>query len=176
MSAPITGLPAQVAPGCRVLVLGSMPGDASLAAAQYYAHPRNRFWPVMGALCGFDPARDYALRLHALQQAGVGLWDVIGACRRAGSLDAAIERGSEVINPVADLIRATGTVQAVALNGAKAAEAFRRQVLPSLDGRMRATLAIFPLPSTSPANAGMSLAKLIQAWAVLQPYCGDVSQ
>jgi hypothetical protein len=98
----LRGLPPQAAPDCRVLVLGSMPGAASLAAARYYAHPRNRFWPLMGALCGFDPALDYPLRLAALQAAGVGLWDVIGTCERRGSLDADIVRGSEVANPLVD--------------------------------------------------------------------------
>ncbi|HBN52823.1 MAG TPA: DNA-deoxyinosine glycosylase, partial [Stenotrophomonas sp.] len=92
----LQGLPAQVNGHCRVLVLGSMPGMASLQAARYYAHPRNRFWPLMGALCGFDPQLDYAQRMAGLQAAGVGLWDVIGRCRRRGSLDAAIVRGSEV--------------------------------------------------------------------------------
>ena len=87
----LQGLPAQVNARCRVLVLGSMPGMASLQAARYYAHPRNRFWPLMGALCGFDPQLDPAQRLARLQQAGVGLWDVIGRCRRRGSLDAAID-------------------------------------------------------------------------------------
>ena len=98
------GLPARVDRDCRVLVLGSMPGVASLQEQQYYAHPRNRFWPLLGDLCGFDPALAYEARLRALADAGVGLWDVIGRCERRGSLDADIVRGSEVPNALPSLI------------------------------------------------------------------------
>lgn len=91
----LQGLPAQVDDGCRVLVLGSMPGSVSLHEQRYYAHPRNRFWPLMGRLCGSDPMLDYPRRLLAIQGSGIGLWDVIGRCQRRGSLDASIVRGSE---------------------------------------------------------------------------------
>jgi len=87
------GLPARVDRDCRVLVLGSMPGVASLQEQQYYAHPRNRFWPLLGDLCGFDPALAYEARLRALADAGVGLWDGSGQCERCGSLDADSVRG-----------------------------------------------------------------------------------
>jgi hypoxanthine-DNA glycosylase len=167
----LTGLPPRIAADCRVLVLGSMPGGASLQAAQYYAHPRNRFWPVMGALYGFDATLPYEHRLNALHQAGVGVWDVIGQCERSGSLDAAIVRGTEVVNPIIERVRALPALRAIALNGGKAAAAFRRHVQPWLASSGRSDLVCLPLPSTSPANAAMSLAALQQAWAVLRP-CG----
>ena len=164
----LQGLPAQVNARCRVLVLGSMPGMASLQAARYYAHPRNRFWPLMGALCGFDPQLDPAQRLARLQQAGVGLWDVIGRCRRRGSLDAAIVRGSEVANAVPALVRELPRLQAIACNGAAAAQAFERHVAPALPAGHG--LTVLALPSTSPANAAWSFARLLDEWRRLAPW------
>lgn len=166
----LQGLPAQVAVDCRVLVLGSMPGDASLGAQRYYAHPRNRFWPVMAALCGFDPMLDYAPRLAALQQAGVGLWDVIGRCQRRGSLDASIVPGSEQANDLPALFARLPALCAVAFNGGKAAQSFRRQVHEQLPETTRSSLTWLALPSTSPANAGSSLHVLTEQWRALAPW------
>ena len=160
----LQGLPPQVAGDCRVLVLGSMPGAASLAQARYYAHPRNRFWPLMAALCGFPPALDYAQRLSALQRAGIGLWDVIGQCRRRGSLDADIVAGSEVANALPALWRAHPCLRAVAFNGGKATQAFARHFPQGLP----AGVAALALPSTSPANASYSFERLQSAWAALR--------
>ncbi|MGV8961077.1 MAG: DNA-deoxyinosine glycosylase [Stenotrophomonas sp.] len=172
MSDPgLRGLPAQVNPDCRVLVLGSMPGVASLQAERYYAHPRNRFWPVMATLCAFDPHQPYAQRLSALQASGAGLWDVIGQCRRRGSLDSAIVRGSEVANPLPALIGQLPQLRGIACNGASAATAFVRLVQPLLDsGAQR--LPVLALPSTSPANAAWSLPRLLQEWRQLEPWLG----
>ncbi|RBG74422.1 DNA-deoxyinosine glycosylase, partial [Xanthomonas oryzae pv. oryzae] len=94
------GLPAHIRSDCRVLLLGSMPGVASLEAARYYAHPRNRFWPLMHALLGLDAAASYASRLQALLDHRVGVWDVIGQCERRGSLDTSIVAASIVVNPL----------------------------------------------------------------------------
>lgn len=160
-----TGLPAQAVRTARVLVLGSMPGTVSLREARYYAHPRNRFWPLMGLLCGIDPAAPYAQRLQALRTAGVALWDVIGQCRRHGSLDAAIVRGSEVPNPIADLIASLPDLRLVACNGAAAHRAFQRFIVPTL--RQPLLAPVLALPSTSPANAAASLQVLQQAWQPL---------
>lgn len=164
----VQGLPAQVKVDCRVLILGSMPGVASLQAGCYYAHPRNRFWPLMGALCNFDPQWAYDQRMAALQAAGVGLWDVIGRCERRGSLDSAIVRGSEVVNPLPALIQRLPHLQLVACNGASAAQAFRRFVQPQL-AVDAARLPLLALPSTSPANAAWSMARLLQDWQQLEP-------
>lgn len=167
MADVLTGLPPSIGADCRVLVLGSMPGDASLQAVRYYAHPRNRFWPVMASICGFDPVASYEHRVSCLHQAGVGLWDVIGQCERRGSLDAAIVRGSEIANPLDEVLMAHRSIVAIALNGGKAAEAFRRHVQPRLQGiRMP---ALFALPSTSPANAAIRHDALRGAWAAISP-------
>jgi len=163
----LVGLPPRADAHCRVLVLGSMPGNASLRGAQYYAHPRNRFWPVMGALCDFAPEAPYEDRLEALARAGIGVWDVIGRCERQGSLDAAIVRGSEVPNAIGDWLAAHPGVAAIALNGGKAAEAFRRHVRPTLADPLPALLA---LPSTSPAHAAMGLPALVEAWGAITPF------
>jgi double-stranded uracil-DNA glycosylase len=165
----LQGLPAQIRDDCRVLVLGSMPGAMSLQHGRYYAHPRNRLWPLLGALCRFDPQLDYQARLQTLQACGVGLWDVIGQCRRSGSLDAAIVRGSEVPNPLPARIAQLPQLRAIACNGVAATQAFARFVQPRLAPRAT-PLAVLALPSTSPANAAFSLARLQQAWAPLQAW------
>jgi hypoxanthine-DNA glycosylase len=164
------GLLPQIGPGCRVLVLGSMPGDASLSAGRYYAHPRNRFWPLMSRLCGVDAAQPYESRLRALYAAGIGLWDVIGECQRSGSLDTAIVRDTEVPNPIAERLSAWPELRVIAFNGGKAAEAFRRHVQPRLDMASHRQIALLPLPSTSPANAAFGLERLAHAWAPLQDH------
>src|SRR5690606_13649064 len=97
-----SSFPPVVAPDTRVLVLGSLPGERSLAARQYYAHPRNRFWHLIGEVIGLDlEPLDYEQRLAALLQARVGLWDTVASARRAGSLDTAIREAEP--NPLADL-------------------------------------------------------------------------
>lgn len=146
----------------RVLVLGSLPGVASLNAGQYYAHPRNAFWPVMGALTGLALERmAYADRLAALRACGVGLWDVLASAQRAGSLDAAI-RSPEAADLVS-LCHTLPALQAIAFNGAKAASVGRRILTDIRD------VALFDLPSTSPAHARPLVMK-VQAWSVLMPY------
>lgn len=154
------GLQAQVNLKCRVLLLGSMPGVASLQEQRYYAHPRNRFWPVLADICGFDAGLPYAQRLQALQAAGIGLWDVIGQCERRGSLDADIVRGTEVPNALPALIASLPELELIGCNGAASLKAFQRWVLPCLETPPR----LLALPSTSPANAAWSLLRLRQAW------------
>ncbi|PPU68143.1 DNA-deoxyinosine glycosylase [Xanthomonas pisi] len=161
------GLPAHIPNDCRVLVLGSMPGIASLEAGHYYAHPRNRFWPLMHALLGIDAAAPYALRMQALNARGVGLWDVIGQCARRGSLDAAIVAESVVANPLPAVLARLPQLRMVACNGAAAAQAWRRHVDPLLLPDARG-VPLVALPSTSPANAAWSLPRLCQAWQSLR--------
>lgn len=146
----------------RVLVLGSMPGAASLAAAQYYAHPRNAFWPIMGALFGAGPELPYGERLQRLTAAGVALWDAIGACTRSGSLDSAIDRDSIEANDFAGLFAACPAIGHVFFNGGAAENAFRRHV--RLPAAQAARLAFTRLPSTSPAYAARSAAVKLAAW------------
>jgi len=163
----LQGLPPAVRKDARVLVLGSMPGEASLRLGQYYGHPRNRFWPLMAALYGIDASAPYPQRIAALNEAGVGLWDVIGQCVRAGSLDSAIERDSEIANPIAVLCAQLPELRAIGLNGGKAAQAFARYAAPEMDAALERRLAIVGLPSTSPANASYALPQLQSAWAPL---------
>ena len=156
---PPAGLTPVLAPGISVLVLGSFPSQKSLASGQYYAHPRNAFWPVMGALLGFAPGLPYEERLERLLGAGVGLWDVLGSCRRRGSADGAIERGSERANDIVGLLAGHPGLRALLLNGGKAEACLARHV-PGLEGR---GLIVRRLPSTSPAHA-RPLAEKMAAW------------
>ncbi|KRG71651.1 DNA-deoxyinosine glycosylase [Pseudoxanthomonas dokdonensis] len=165
----LRGMGPQLPAQCRVLVLGSMPGAQSLAEQQYYAHPRNRFWPVMGALCGFDAGLPYRQRVTELHAAGVGLWDVIGQCERQGSLDTAIIPASEVANPLPSLLASQPSLRLLAFNGNKAAQAFRRHLAERVVIDHPA-LQYLTLPSTSPANASFSQTRLLQAWQALAPY------
>lgn len=146
---PLVGLQPQV------LILGSMPGIASLNANRYYAHPRNQFWPLLSALLADDlAALPYAARLRRLARHRVGLWDVIAACRRSGSLDSAIRDAQ--YNDLAGLRQRAPDLRLVLHNGAQSA-----RMLPH-------TLALgvpaLRLPSTSPANAGWSFERKLQAW------------
>ncbi|CAB3709817.1 DNA-deoxyinosine glycosylase [Achromobacter pestifer] len=148
-------------PAARVLVLGSMPGVASLKQARYYAHPRNAFWPIAAQVLGFDPQLDYPRRLLALQAAGVALWDVLQACERPGSLDANIRGDSLVPNDFTSFLHAHPAITRICFNGGKAAALYRRHVLPGLAS---ATLEYVDLPSTSPAHAAASFEQKLAAW------------
>lgn len=160
---PAEGFPPVFAPDAEVLVLGSMPGVRSLEEQQYYAHPRNAFWPIMQALFGVDAQADYETRLAQLRAGGVALWDVIASCRRAGSLDQRIEPGSVVANDFAALLEACPGVGRIAFNGAMAADAWRRHVAPTLPPAAAAVPTV-RLPSTSPAHASMSFDDKCAAW------------
>jgi len=144
----------------RVLVLGSMPGLASLHAGRYYAHPRNLFWPIVGALFGFDPGLPYAERMRHLGDAGVALWDVIGECVRPGSLDTRIRAASVVPNDVGALLARYPSITRVRFNGVAAETLFRRHVLPTLTSMPD----LQRLPSTSPAHAAMNFDAKLVAW------------
>ena len=143
----------------RVLILGSMPGAESLRRREYYAHPHNQFWPIMGALFGATRELPYDARVERLLARGIAVWDVLKHCERAGSLDSSIVRGSEVVNDFGAFFRAHPGIDAIFFNGAKSESVFRREV--ALPGRgMRCTR----LPSTSPAHAGLSRAAKLAAW------------
>ena len=140
----------------RLLILGSLPGDASLKAARYYAHPQNAFWRLTGGVIGIDlPSLPYAARLEALKVAGVGLWDVIAGAERQGSLDGAI-RNAEAAD-LRQLISGLPELRAVAFNGKTAARIGRR----SLSGT---TLTLIDLPSSSPAFT-LPFADKAAAWS-----------
>lgn len=149
------GLSPVIGATTRLVVLGSFPGVASLRAQQYYGHPRNQFWPILSALWGVDlVALPYPARLEALLAHGLGLWDVYASCRRAGSLDSAIEDAT--LNDLASLRRLAPGLQAVAHNGGESAR--HRRHTEALG------VPVLRLPSTSPANASWSFERKLAAW------------
>lgn len=145
----------------RVLVLGSMPGAASLLAARYYAYPHNAFWPIMGELFGAGPAVSYEKRILILKRAGLALWDVMASCIRDGSLDSDIDEASIVPNDFPAFFDVHPRVKHVFFNGAKAEICFQRYVRPHLADR---GLHFTRLPSTSPAHASLSFPRKLKAW------------
>lgn len=155
--------PPILGPAPRLLILGSMPGEASLRLGQYYGHPRNAFWPIVIALLGLPPDADYAARTAGLIRHGIALWDVIGACAREGSLDTAIRPDSVRVNDFAAVFDARPSIERIAFNGGAAEREYRRRVLPELPERHR-EIGRVRLPSTSPAHAGMSYAAKLAAW------------
>lgn len=154
----------------RVLILGTMPGVASLQAQQYYAHPRNAFWPIMAALLGFEVTLPYEQRLAQLTANRIAVWDVLASSHRPGSLDADIARDSEQPNDFVSLFAQCRQLRAVACNGGTAHALFRRHVLPVVE---LAGIDVLQLPSTSPAHAGKTLAEKLAAWSVLRQYWQD---
>jgi hypoxanthine-DNA glycosylase len=146
----------------RLVILGSFPGAASLAAQQYYGHPRNNLWKLLSALWDEDlVGLDYAQRLGALKRRRVGLWDVYRSCEREGSLDSAIR--TPVPNDLTHLARFAPRLQAVAHNGTESARS--RRITEQLG------VAVHTLPSTSPANAAWTFERKLAAWGdVLSRY------
>jgi TDG/mug DNA glycosylase family protein len=158
----IQGLPPIIGRTPRILVLGSMPGVASLAAGEYYAHPQNQFWRIVGEIGGFDPRDSYARRGAALKRARIALWDVVGSCVRPGSLDASIRDDSVVANEFAAFLDRHRSVARVCFNGRKAEAAWRRHVLGALPAARLLEYRL--LPSTSPAHAGMGYRDKLRIW------------
>ncbi|WP_432697824.1 DNA-deoxyinosine glycosylase [Marinobacterium sp. YM272] len=154
----------------RVLILGSMPGVASLEAQRYYAHPRNAFWPILGELCGFSPQLPYEERLERLKEAGIALWDVIGRCYRPGSLDSSIAAESVQPNDLPGLLAQLPQLQLVVCNGGTAYRLFRRHFGSLLAAEHPNGPALLQLPSTSPAHAAMNFAAKREQWRVIQGY------
>ena len=155
------GLQPSADKNCRCLILGSMPGVASLRAQQYYAHPRNRFWPLLATICTGNNAvpEDYGERLQMLLTHHIALWDAIGACERQGSLDTAIHnvRGNDFIAFLAKY----PSITTICCNGTKSYQSFccwNKELLT------RPALSIHSLPSTSPANASWSFDRLLAKW------------
>jgi hypoxanthine-DNA glycosylase len=165
--------PPLAGPDAKLLILGSMPGLASLAAQRYYAHPRNAFWPIMGELVGANPEFAYEQRVAALLAAGIAVWDVLEACIRPGSLDTSIRRDGLVANDFATFLAAQPGISRICFNGAKAAQLFESMVLPSIP---QARLPRQTLPSTSPANASLRYAEKLAAWrSVIDPTLQEFS-
>ncbi|QYZ78018.1 DNA-deoxyinosine glycosylase [Methanofollis formosanus] len=155
----MSGLPPVVGPSPIILVLGSFPSVVSLRVREYYGNPRNGFWRVMEALFGVPADRSYAERLEGLKAAGIALWDVVGACTRDGSSDASIREVAA--NDIPGFLDRHPTVCIIALNG-RAAEHWLRRVHPTV--WERPGVRVLALPSTSPANARLTIEEKTEAW------------
>lgn len=161
--AAVSGFEPIVGTQPHVLILGSMPGTQSLTDNQYYAHPRNAFWPIAEALFGVPADAPYLARCDALAASGVALWDVLAECVRAGSLDASISPDSVAINDFESFFSEHNGITRVLCNGAYAHKTYSRSVVPTLSPQF-AALPVLKVPSTSPAFASMRVPEKIAAW------------
>ncbi len=158
----IVGFPPIASPNARLLILGSMPGEASLTAGQYYAHPRNLFWPILGEALG-EPLTElpYEERATTLIYHGIALWDVLYSCERQGSLDAAIDPATQVVNDFAGFFATHPAIDTVLFNGGLAESTFRKHAGKSVAGR---PLRCIRLPSSSPAHAALPFEAKLARW------------
>lgn len=160
---PVSCFPPIADRHARVLILGSMPGKESLRAQQYYAHPRNAFWKIMGDLFGATPELAYADRTRILKAAGIAVWDVLATCTRSSSLDADIDPATMEMNDFADFYRRHPHLNRVFFNGAMAEKFYFKHIGSNLS----ANLQYQRLPSTSPAHAGMPYEQKLYYWRAL---------
>ncbi|NBC46719.1 MAG: DNA-deoxyinosine glycosylase [Gammaproteobacteria bacterium] len=158
-----TAFPPIVGDDARILILGSMPGEASLRQQQYYGHPRNAFWPILCELLGIAPSSSYAERSAALMEHGIALWDVIAACERPGSLDQSIRAQTVRVNDFAAFFSACPAIRRIVFNGGTAEREYERRVLAALPPRHQA-IPRYRFPSTSPANASLRFEQKLSAW------------
>lgn len=153
----------------HTLILGSMPGIRSLAAEQYYAHPQNVFWQILGDIYG-APVMTYQQRIALIRKNHLALWDVLKFCRRRGSLDNRIDSASIEVNDFDFFLRTRPLIRRVFFNGTKAEQEFKKRVIPALSAAVIARLALKRLPSTSPAHATLRPVDKMKAWrAVKKP-------
>lgn len=159
----IQGFPPIVGDSPKILILGTMPSVASLTHQEYYANPQNLFWRIIGehVKCRHDSS--YETREQALMKAGVAVWDVLESCNREGSLDSRIEQ--EVPNDIATFLEKYPTIVRIGLNGRTAEKLFKKYIVQNL--RNKEHLQCFDLPSTSPANASISMKEKLERWAQL---------
>ncbi|MCE9601232.1 MAG: DNA-deoxyinosine glycosylase [Gemmatimonadetes bacterium] len=157
------GLPPRAGPSVRVLILGSFPGARSLRERRYYANPQNRFWRALAPSCAFTADAHHEARIAALHARGIALWDVLHACRREGSLDQGILRGSEEPNDLSRVVGSHAELRAILLNGRSVAEFFHRHQIPR-GFWPDLGVEVLTLPSTSPAHAAMPTAEVVRVW------------
>ncbi|MEI6068287.1 MAG: DNA-deoxyinosine glycosylase [Methylococcaceae bacterium] len=163
----IDGFAPIVLGNASILILGTMPGEASLRRQQYYGHSRNAFWPIMSALYGFNPELNYQGRKEMLMENGVAVWDVLQSCNRLGSLDANIKQSTMVTNNFAGFFTEHGLIKHVFFNGRMAEKLYQKRILPALNQRF-SYLEYRCLPSTSPAYATLKFEQKIEAWKVIK--------
>jgi TDG/mug DNA glycosylase family protein len=151
----------------HTLILGSLPGQKSLELQQYYAHPQNAFWRILGAVLEADFTVPYEKRAAILEQHGIAVWDVLAAAERPGSLDSDIVQPSAVANDFVAFFHAHPRIRRVFFNGRKAEEMFRKFAAPKLREEF-AHLEFHALPSTSPAHAGLGFAAKLRQWRAVR--------
>lgn len=156
-----------------ILILGTMPGAASLQRQQYYGHARNAFWPIVTALFGQQAIYDYDQLLELLISNGIALWDVLRSCRRQGSLDANIAPETIKVNDFPDFFARHSYISRIFFNGAAAEALFKKHVLKELPLRR---FAYYRLPSTSPANASFSFAEKLAAWRLISQMASEQNE
>ncbi len=161
--------PAAAPKNIRVLILGSFPGKLSLQKKQYYAHPRNVFWQIMGEVFNFDCKIDYQKRITIINGHRIGIWDVMQSCRRLGSLDSKIETATIVPNDFTSFFDCHPEVRLIAFNGSKAETEFKKRVFPKL-GDLKTGLEMIRMPSTSPAMATMNYQEKYKVWSAIKNY------
>jgi hypoxanthine-DNA glycosylase len=149
-----------------ILILGSMPGQKSLEQQQYYAHPRNSFWPIMVQLFNIDKELSYSQRKQLLNSNKIALWDVLKSCHREGSLDSDIDQTTIEVNDFNSFFKKHSKIKNVFFNGTKAEQLFKKNVLKNLGAHQ--DLKFHKLPSTSPAHAAMSFEQKLEKWKVIK--------
>ena len=168
----LTGFSPLINKRSRVLILGSMPGVASLNKHQYYGHERNAFWPIMEELFAVGREHDYVTRCEELLQNRVAVWDVLKACQRPGSLDSSIQKGSEQINDFSSLFTNYSRIRAVFFNGGTAERLYHRHA-SDCDPVRQTAIQFYRLPSTSPAYASMSFENKLKQWRRIADFLED---
>ncbi len=161
-----TGFPPIVDSGATVLVLGSLPSRKSLEASEYYAHPQNAFWRIMGEFFGAGLDVPYAKRTEMLKASHIAVWDVLASSFRQGSMDSDIDIATARPNDFASFLTTHSTIRLVCFNGQKAARIFERMVL-SRHSELQSDLRYETLPSTSPAFAAMSFEDKLRKWSIV---------
>ena len=152
----------------KVLILGSIPGIASLQVQQYYAHPRNNFWPIMAKLFDVEWLDDYESRIQQVKKFPVVLWDTLKACHREGSLDSAILKDQLEANDIVGLLERVKSIRLIAFNGAASEKYFKQTVAKLLTSEHQ--LDLIRLPSTSPAHASKNFQQKLEDWQVIKNY------
>jgi len=160
------GFPPVIDEHARVLILGSMPGEESLARNQYYANTRNAFWFILGQMLGFNYEVDYQTRIRILKKEKIALWDVLAACQREGSLDTAIKNETISVNDFESLLGDYSGIEYIFFNGVKAEKEYVKRVLPLLESIDR-DIQCQRLVSTSPAMAMMTREQKLVEWQVV---------
>lgn len=156
------------APDAKILILGSMPGIASLEAQHYYAHPRNGFWPIMAALLNEIWPDDFNQRYMLLKQHHIALWDVMKSCVRTGSLDQNIDEASIIANDFEAFLTEHPDITDIFFNGQKATQSFKKYAAQSLSPAIASRITMHTLPSSSPAMASLNLETKTEKWRPIQ--------